>query len=331
LQNGFISQSNIAANPFSQFFTASSAINSNNGNLGSFLINPQTNPRSFENLSLSRQTMQNLSNSYSASNRLNSLSNNRKFNQFYLGQDFFKNKSGKSLVSASLVYQNSFDNQSRFNSFSGQKQNQLFDIALGFKPKAGSLFIISAGQLEEYANNMLNSKSLGAFATGNNPKTNYFKIASAYNLPYHLNLTAAISEGKTNINGNNNGVFRDFSTLKSRSSSISLSYNNPKNSLVKGSIGIGYSEPMRIYKGSANYDIPVAIDSNFNLIRKTGTISLSPKGQEKDYEIFYNRQLTETSQSNSFIKLNFIVQTQPSNIQSAKNNLVGMMSYGKRW
>jgi len=269
--NYFITQSNIASNPFQSFFNSTSKTNSN--------------------------------------------FNYRKFSQFFLKQNIIDNK-----LALKISYQTSFNNNSfNYKNFQNNKENEIMDFNLFLSPSPSNNYLISIGELSEFNNNILNSKSSGAFSSNNNVKTPYFKISSKHNLTDHISFHNSITEGYSKINGNQLGIFRNFSNVRSKSVSFGLSYNK----LFNGTIGIGYTEPMRVYKGKVDYDIPIAVIENGDIIRKKGTSSLVPLGKEKNYEIFYNKNLDNYSQ----IGFNFIIQKDAFNVKSPDNNYLSYINY----
>ena len=228
------------------------------------------------------------------------LQNSRKFNQAFFDQSFLQKK-----MALRFSYQESRD--------ATTKQNQLLDFGLTFKS-----LTFSFGNLTEFQNNILNSKNLGAFESPGNTKTSYFKISLKEKLFKDLQLLANFSEGVSKINGNERGIFREFSDVRSRSFSVALLWQN---------FGVNYFEPMRVYRGKVKFDIPIARDDAGNLYRYQGMASLAPQGRERDLEFFYFHDLNDYSQ----IKFSFLTQHQAANIKGAPTNLLGMIGYKKMW
>ena len=250
--------------------------------------------------------------SFMQSNSL-TLQNNRQFNQFFAGQSFFAKK-----LALKFSYQSSYDSTQMLSKI-GNKQNQILDFGLSLKPKSGSNFLVSLGNLSEFDNNILNSRSVGAFESGGGVKTSYAKISASQNLTKNLQFLASYSEGVSKINGNQQGIFREFDNVRSRSLSASLLLSD----FYKGKLGLGYLEPMRVYQGSVKIDIPVARDLAGNLIRLQSTASLASQGKERDLEVFYLRELSEVSQ----VKFNLVKQIQAGNIKNAPTNYLGFVQF----
>lgn len=241
------------------------------------------------------------------------LSNMRNFNQLFVSKKFMDNK-----FALTASHQTSYDTNSNFSKVSNV-QNQVSDFTFTYLPGSDSSTSLSFGNLNEFDNNFLNSKALGAFSTAGNSKTSYFKISSSRKLTDDLYLISSFSEGQTQANGNNQGIFRSYSDIKSRSSSLGLVNDN----IFGGRFGIIYSEPMRVYSGKASINAPIARDVN-GVVRYSSTVSLKPTGKEQNLEFFYSRSLNENAQ----VKFNFITQKQPGNIKEAENNYLGFMTYG---
>lgn len=293
LQAGFAFNSNEAANIRNDKFNNFGFISVNN-----YAANPY---QSFATTNLSSTTT----------------GNQRNYNQLFVSKKFFDNK-----FSANFLQQNSYETYSAVSKI-GNRQNQVSDFNLTYLPSHESNFSVSFGNLNEFDNNFLNSKSLGAFETAGDVKTSYFKISSTKKLAKNFYLISSFSEGQTKANGNDLGIFRDYSDIKSRSSSIGLVNDN----ILGGKIGMIYSEPLRVYAGKASINIATGRDANGNVTRYTSDVSLKSQGKEQDIELFYSRNLSQDSQ----IKFNFITQKEPGSVKSAANNYLGFMTYGKKF
>ncbi len=204
---------------------------------------------------------------------------------------------------------------------SGDKQNQILDLGFSFKTKNDTDLLLSFGSLKEFDDNMLNSKSVGAFSSGNGVETSYVKFTTSKKLAKNLQLIASISEGISKINGNNYGIFREFNDVRSRSSSVAVVYDN----FFDGKIGLAYIEPLRVYKGEVKFNIPVARDNDGNVLRYQDSASLASKGKERDIEIFYSRLVNDSSS----LSFNFLLQKEPGNIKNAKDNQLAFVNYRK--
>lgn len=249
-------------------------------------------------------------------NTQNSLTQ-RNYNQIFASQKFMNNK-----FSTNFLYQTAYETSS-FASQIGNRQNQISDLGFTYLPGHESNLSVSFGNLNEFNNNFLNSKSFGAFSTAGDVKTSYFKISSTKKIADNLYLISAFSEGSTKANGNDLGIFRNYSGIKSRSSSVALVNDN----IFGGKLGIVYSEPLRVYSGKATVNTAVGLDSSGNAIRYSTDVSLKSQGKEQDIELFYSKELNKGGQ----VKFNFIAQKEPGNVKNAANNYLGFVTYGKKF
>jgi len=243
--------------------------------------------------------------------------NSRNFQQLYINKEFYDKD-----FNLNLSYQSSYDSD-QFTKKINNKQNQLLNLGVSYNFKDNSNLLLSLGSLEEFDNNILNSKSQGAFESKDIAKTSFIQLALNHNLSKNINLFLSYSEGLTKIQGNQQGIFRNFSDLRSRSSVIGLAFDE----FFNGKIGFVYLQPLRIYSGKVDYDIAVARDNAGNLYRQTGRASLKPKGKEEDFEIFYLRSL----KNDSDIKFNFLMQKESGNIADQLMNYLGAIIFNKRF
>ncbi len=236
---------------------------------------------------------------------------NRQYNKMFLATDFTEN------FATTLSYQSSYNsNQMRFGA--GKRQNEIADFGIFLKQKENFDLMFLVGQLKEFDNNILNSKSYGAFSSDGSAQTNYAKISSSYKFK-NWHFLASLSEGRAQIKGNKFGIFRDFSGVKTRSSSLALVVDR----FFGGTLGASYSEPMRVYSGNVSIDIPVARDLVGNLTRYQVNSSLVPLGKQRDFELFFNKSLSRDEK----ISVNLLRQLQPNNDSSIKDNNLAYFNY----
>ncbi len=259
-----------------------------------------------------------VTNSYNSANIYSPIQRN--YNQIFLATKLFDEK-----FAINFSQQNAYDSTSMFAVRA--IQNRVSDFNFAYVPNSSSQFSVSFGNLNEFQNNILNSKAVGAFSAAGNAKTSYWKLSLNQKLFADLSMIASYAEGKTTVQGNNLGIFRDYSDILSCSTAIGLIDEN----FLGGKFGLIYSQPMRVYSGSAVVNIPVARDENGNISRYSTTVSLKPKGREQDIEIFYAKNLEFVHFIESALKFNFIVQSQPSNIKNADNAYLGMVNWNGKF
>lgn len=244
----------------------------------------------------------------------------RNFNQIFAGTKFFNQK-----FAVNFSQQTSYDSTS-FAAVSSV-QNRISDVNLAYSPNDLTKVALSVGNMNEFNNNLLNSKAVGAFGAAGNAKTSYFKLSFSRKLFGNISLISSYSEGRTAVQGNSLGIFRNYSDIRSRSSSLGL----VNEQIFGGKMGLIYSEPMRVYSGSASINVPVARDYDGNITRYSASVSLKPQGKEQDVEMFYAKNLTLRYLIEPLIKFNLVAQKQPGNIKSAGNAYLGMVTLNGRF
>jgi subtilisin family serine protease len=226
-------------------------------------------------------------------------------------------------LTSNLTSSLSFSNYNQSNSISkfSSDESRVFDSSLAYKINQKTKIGFSLGNLNEMNNNFLGSKNQGAFSSGSDPSTKFATFNATRDLTNNWQITASYSEGKTDVSGNDLGVFRDFSDIKSRGSAIGILNNN----FFGGSLALVYSEPLRVYSGSANLDIPISRDADGNVQRLTANgVSLRPDGKEQDLEISYSSRL---KYDRGTINFNSLIRQEPDNIKGAKNQYLMMVRY----
>ncbi len=284
---GFLSVNNFAANPFQSFVSGVATASGSQKNFNQFFVTHKFLDQKFT-LNFSQQT------SYQGASQVTSQGASQ----------------GTSIVS-------------KINNV----ENRISDLNLVYVPNDATKFSFSWGNLNEFNNNILNSKALGAFESAGVSKTSYFKISASKKIAENFSLISSFSEGATTIRGNNFGIFRDYSNIRSRSSSLGLVGEK----FWGGKVGLVYSEPLRVYSGKANINVPIARDFDGNLTRYSATVSLKPQGREQDLEIFYSRNLVLNYLSDAALKFNLVAQKQPGNVKAASNSYLAFVNFGGKF
>ena len=78
-----------------------------------------------------------------------------------------------------------------------------------------------------------------------------------------------------------------------------------------------YNEPMRVYSGRVLIDIPIGLNSQGEVVRKSINGSLVPSGRQRDFEFLWSYQLMK----NYDLNINFIVSKDYNNIKNNNANL----------
>ncbi len=118
------------------------------------------------------------------------------------------------------------------------------------------------------------------------------------------------------------GIFRDFSDIRSRGFSFGFLNDN----IFGGKVGIAYSEPLRIYQGSAGVNIANGVNQDGSVRRITGRVSLVPSGRQKDLEVYYGHNVGK----DGHVSFNAMLQNEVNNVKGGVGYL-GVVIYGVRF
>ncbi len=242
---------------------------------------------------------------------------NKNFNQIAWQQKFFNNK-----LKLNFSHQTSYNGTSGI-ALQGLKQNQISDFNFNYRPSTRTNLALSIGRLNEFNNNFLNSRGVGAFESGGGATTSYFKIAAMQNIYKSFSLISNFSRGFSKVAGNNFGIFREYQNIKSEAAALGLVNDD----VFGGGLGVLYSQPLRVYSGSVKVDVPIAVDASGNVLRYTDNISLKPQGKEQDFELFYAKNLNNFTQ----FSVNFLNIKEAGNVKSAKDVRFVMINYSLKF
>jgi hypothetical protein len=175
--------------------------------------------------------------------------------------------------------------------------------SLNYKIKDGELEV-SYGHLAEN-DGFLGAKTSGAFGNDNSAETNYINLQFMKEFK-GLNFYANFSYGNTKVNLDKRSIISDISDIKSRELSINVS-KKVRNS----EFGIGYQEPLRVVDGNFNLSVSTGRYSDGSYAIESDTVNFSPDGKERDYELFFNQEISDDSD----ISLNVIYVADEGNIE----------------
>lgn len=197
-------------------------------------------------------------------------------------------------------------------------------LQLGFDYKSDFFDIdVDYGNILEYKDRFLGGSAVGVFSNNNDSKTNFINIKNKRKIINNTYFISSYLEGITNLSGNQRGIFRNYSNIKSRGYSLGIFNNN----FFEGKLAINYYEPLRVYYGDVDINIPTGYDNKGNVERLSiNNISLEPSGKEKNLEISYN-----LSKENYNINLNLLAVEEPMNIKNNHNEYIIFLKYNKFW
>ena len=185
-------------------------------------------------------------------------------------------------------------------------KNQLFDSGISYNIDDNFKIGATYGYLQEGRNNLLGSFSNGALGN-NNVNTNYISFNFDKIIKDNIHIMSSYVEGRTKIISDNSSIFRNFSEIKSKALSFAMLYNGENNKF-----GIVYRQPLRIYQGAVDIDLPTSRDLEGNITRfQKNNISITPAGKERNIELFFGNKINDYSN----IKLNLLARNDTNNIE----------------
>ena len=160
------------------------------------------------------------------------------------------------------------------------KSAQAFASEVTYKPTDKMALRLSGGVLRE-SDAVLGMNGAGAFDTGSSQT--YFTGAAIEYMPIEsLKLTAAYYYGRSEMP--KTGSLVNFSQIISDSFALDAQYRLSDKDLM----GIQFLSPLRIKKGSARFDLPVARDMYTDTVyRDVSEVSLRPEAREYDLGFYY--------------------------------------------
>ena len=137
------------------------------------------------------------------------------------------------------------------------------------------------GSLTE-KNNWLGNETSGALAVGKNNKTYFNQVGLDYVLTDNK-FSFDIGRGVTSVNADSNSLIKSVSNIQSQS--YKVGYERSISEYNK--IGLTYSLPNYIVKGSANISVPTATDENGDIVYQNIKNNLKTMTPEKNIGLYY--------------------------------------------
>jgi hypothetical protein len=204
------------------------------------------------------------------------------------------------------------------NSWLASDETSLYVTKADFSANKNTKLSLSLGFLNE-GNAILGMKSQGAFGN-NSSNSNYVNLQFLHKVKT-INFFASLAWGATQVQLAENSLFTKFSDFSSQEMQIVINKKFNKNIEV----GFNYVEPLRVTSGQ------VAVTSQQIKNNKVAFISndssISPGGKERNYEIYFNKNINE----NSNLSLNLLRVTEAGHDKVAKDNNVILIKLKKEF
>lgn len=182
---------------------------------------------------------------------------------------------------------------------------------------------VNYSNLTEYQDRALGVVTSGAFASNDNSQTDIVEVNGKNKIMDNIYLTSSYVEGRTKIAGNDNGIFRKFSTAKSSGLSVAILHDD----FLNGKLAIKYSEPLRVYDAKVDIDIPIARDLSGNITRlQADNVDLEPSGKQRNIELSYG-----SVNKNTKLQFNVMLIQEPNHIADSQDEYIYYLNYHKRF
>ena len=220
--------------------------------------------------------------------------NHSNFGNNYLVNPYFNTGSGQD-------YFMSFNNNGTFgfDSFTNTNGNDL-GLAFNINPlsisdnglkNAGDLQIVFGTNYEQ--NKFLNSTSSGAFVTGDLSNTNFTGVKYKKKLGPNLTFVGSGFSGYTYIDKAVDSYINSSTPLLTSSFTLGLAKDNFMMDNQK--IGFFINQPQRVEDGKINLRVPTSSDRDRIVTYSNLNVDLEPAGRQINYDIIFNKKITETS------------------------------------
>ncbi len=154
-------------------------------------------------------------------------------------------------------------------------------------------FSLSAqfGYLEEDGS-LFGGSSDGALSV-DGARTWSLGLSGALQLVPGTYLLGNYTQGYTHVEDRSETLLQNFTDLGSNAFGLGVVSNDV---FDRGDqFGVAFSQPLRVTSGSADLDVPYALDLEGNIYRSRKHIELEPEGAERVYEMYYQYRMRDTS------------------------------------
>ena len=224
-------------------------------------------------------------------------------------------------VSLSKKISNSLKISSYANFYDIGKETKNSNLGAGaFYDNAKSKIEFNIGAIKEAKNKMLNSDVSGAFGMKNDQMI-HMDLSYQRNITNKITLSSNLFFSKTKVGGIDNGIIEKVSDIYSREFTVNLTKETKNHKY-----GISYTEPLKIISGKMKLNYATGRDASGNIARYSTDVSLAPKFQEKDYEVFFSKYL-----KNSQLDFNLLYKVNEGHSKNIGNSASFVVKYSKEF
>lgn len=217
------------------------------------------------------------------------------------------------------AYQGRMDNDTYTYRYDTQKDITGTYTEVNYHGVKNAVFGVSSGVSVEQ-NSLLGSEAGGAFGI-DRATTYHTGVSARYGLMKDVHLFANYHVGLTNVEASSASLFSGFGDVGTNAFSLGASAHNLHRK--SDTLGIVFSQPLRVTKGSASMLLPVGIQSSGSLLYTNQTLNLAPTARELDLGAYYTLPLDDAST----FSFDTLLRTNPDNSDEAENNLTFFAHY----
>lgn len=178
---------------------------------------------------------------------------------------------------------------------------------------------LTAGQLQEQSG-ILGSYGGGALATGEDAATSSLEMSGLWQWSPRNALTAHYQVGRTAVHSQHSGVLRNWSTLYSDTWGVGAVHSGMFRD--DDFIGLRYSQPLRIQRGTVTVDAPLQRDLQHRIARDQTQVSVVPSGMERDLEFAYGFGFG----TGGHFTASVVYRSEPGHVQEADSDVAALFS-----
>lgn len=165
-------------------------------------------------------------------------------------------------------------------------------LETSYKPASNAVITVSNGVMVE-KNSMLGSETSGAFGI-DGANTYHAGLSGRVGLSDNVALFGQYHHGITQVKAASSSLFTGFDSLET--SSFALGAQAQSVHRDGDSLGIVFSQPLRVSSGAANLLLPYDVTASNEVLFSNDRINLGASGRELDFETYYNLHMDAASQ-----------------------------------
>lgn len=216
-------------------------------------------------------------------------------------------------------YQGQMDNDVYSYRYDTEKNVTGTYTELGYHGVKNAVISVNGGVNIEQ-DSLLGSEASGAF--GIDRATTYHSgISARYGLMKDVHLFANYHMGLTKVEASSSSLFSAFSDVGTNAFSLGASARNLR--AKSDTLGLVFSQPLRVTQGNASMLLPVGIQSSGSMLYENQSLNLAPTARELDFGAYYAAPIDDVSK----FSFDTLLRTNPDNSDETANDLTFFANY----